>query len=520
MSVKFYGSTTAGVAPASGSLKKRELAFNSTDGKLWTSTDGTDIVLVASNKGLAWSDTVTYDIGDIVSADGQLWISNTQGLNEDPTTSANWNQAVPESVNVAHDPLVQYSEGDIVISNGQLYVAPVGGATTVPPAGWIAVAKPEVGGASYDAAGAASGHIVYSLGDMVTESGQAYFLSTSPETTPGTFTLSDWTPIGTTPVIGTGWADNTDYLVGNIVSDSGDLWIALNDHTSLTGDNALGEPHQPGQSNWEIATRHEKGGIAWETDIDYKVGDIVTFAGAGYFSIADHISTQFINDVNSWRRISPIEVGGKEWNDHTAYKTGDMIMESGIAYFCNTLHLPTIFSTELGLGYWTPISHGGSEWNNHHGYALGDIVSYQGGVYFCNTEILAPGPFEGYIWPWDTSIWIQLGTGGSSWITDTVYNAGDIITEGAVVYFCNTPHTSDVFSTDSANWTQVGIPEKGGKIYDAATVYDIGDEVTSNGKSYIALTPGSNALPIAPLTTNTNWTNDIIVDPGTYSQSL
>jgi len=323
MSVKFYGSTTNTNAPASGSLGTRELAFNSTDGKLWTSTDGTDIVLVASNKGLAWSDTVTYDIGDIVSADGQLWISNTPSLNEDPTTSANWNQAVPESVNLTHNPLVQYNEGDIVISNGELYVAPPGGAITdVPPTGWIAVVKPEVGGTLYDAAGSASGHIVYSLGDMVTEGSQAYFLSTQSETTPGTFTLSDWTPIGTTPGTGTGWADDTDYLVGDVVSDDGDLWIATGDHTSLTGDNALGEPHQPGQSNWEIATKHEKGGVAWETDIVYKVGDIVTFDESGYFSIVDHTSTQFINDVYNWRRISPIEVGGKAWNDHTAFKEG------------------------------------------------------------------------------------------------------------------------------------------------------------------------------------------------------
>ncbi len=223
MGLKFYGSGTTSVIPANSSLGIRELGLNWTDGKIFTSTDGTDIVEVTSNRGVDYKTTTTYAIGDVVSYDDNLWIAKSPVLATVPGTTGQWIK-VSSTTSSAHDPSAQYAEGDTVIVDGVLYVAPVGGETVnVPPAGgWIVVSKPEVGGIS--------------------------------------------------------WSVPVNYVLGDVVSDSGSLWICVNPHTSAAGDISDGQPNQPLQTGWVMAHSDatELGGVEYNSGYTYSIGDIVT----------------------------------------------------------------------------------------------------------------------------------------------------------------------------------------------------------------------------------------------------
>ncbi len=223
MGIKFLGSGSTGVSPAASSIGTRELAINWADGKLFTSTNGTDVIQVTSDRGVAFKATTTYTAGDIVSSGGDLWLAVLPVQGTAPGTAGQWTK-FSNTTNVTYDSLIIYDEGDIVVGpDDELYVAPVGGVpiagTTPPAAPWTAVSSKDIGGRAYDIIAATAGSIVYELGDVVTEGGVAYFKTTgAAEATPGTFDPTEWTEIGTPEVGGVLWNGTVlDYTAGDIV---------------------------------------------------------------------------------------------------------------------------------------------------------------------------------------------------------------------------------------------------------------------------------------------------------------
>ena len=170
-----------------------------------------------------------------------------------------------------------------------------------------------------------------------------------------------------------------------------------------------------------------------------------------------------------------------------------------------------IYTSTTGADIVQLTSDRGVIYNADTQYKTGDVVTIGDKIYVIGGTPPAAGTSPNAA----NSIEFSPERGGIAFDAATTYVTGDVVVEAGVAYFSIAGSAAHAFAP--TEWTQVSMPEKGGKIYNATTIYDIGDEVTLNGKSYIALTSGSNALPGNNVIENGDWTNDIIVDPGSYS---
>ncbi len=96
MGIKFRSKTSTG-NPAASAIKERELELNLADGKLFTSSDGTDVIEIARETGgNAWSPTANYRLGDMVATapGGFIHHAVRDNLNQDPATDTgdDWTQ--------------------------------------------------------------------------------------------------------------------------------------------------------------------------------------------------------------------------------------------------------------------------------------------------------------------------------------------------------------------------------------------------------------------------------------------
>ena len=133
------------------------------------------------------------------------------------------------------------------------------------------------------------------------------------------------------------------------------------------------------------------------------------------------------------------------------------------------------------------------------------IVSPATGLCIYNTTTLQLNIYNG-------TIWKSAGSGISNWETAFNYAIGDVVIESNKIYQANTAHTSSVFATDIANWTQLAndLTDSAGILPLAsggtnknitpsagAIVYSDGDsfELTSVGASGQALVSNGASAP-------------------------
>lgn len=76
------------------------------------------------------------------------------------------------------------------------------------------------------------------------------------------------------------------------------------------------------------------------------------------------------------------------------------------------------------------------------------IASPLSGSCVYNTSTLQLNVYNG-------TIWKSAGGGISNWETSFNYAVGDVVIESNKIYQCNTAHTSTVFASQIANWTQI-----------------------------------------------------------------
>ncbi len=124
--------------------------------------------IAATNEGDEWVGNVNYEVGDITSLGGVVYVATLDNRNLSPAVSPNnWRIVTSTSV---FDPIRPYFDGDIVAHNGKLFIAPAGGIgagviPTVPatPGEWILATPSERGGVKWVAT------TTYIAGDTATE---------------------------------------------------------------------------------------------------------------------------------------------------------------------------------------------------------------------------------------------------------------------------------------------------------------------------------------------------------------
>jgi hypothetical protein len=186
------------------------------------------------------------------------------------------------------------------------------------------------------------------------------------------------------------------------------------------------------------------------------------------------------------------------WATAFAYVKDDIVRYGAKTYVCMVTHTSSAnFYTDLNNATtrWNEMIDGyewTADWSPTTFYQVNDLAKYGGILYRCTTSHTSGSTLEAGIANW--TIHVSTEDWLNTWTATTFYNVNDVVRWGAVVYRCNTAHTSASFTStplvpatdylglenDLAKWTVIhsGTDWKG--IYSANQRYKLGDIVRYN----------------------------------------
>ena len=200
------------------------------------------------------------------------------------------------------------------------------------------------------------------------------------------------------------------------------------------------------------------------------------------------------------------------WASAAAYVKDDIVRYGAKTFVCMVTHTSSVnFYTDLNNATtrWNEMIDGyewTTDWAATTFYQVNDLAKYGGIVYRCTTSHTSGSTLEAAIANWtvhvSTEDWLN------TWTATTFYNVNDVVRWGAIVYRCNTAHTSATFAStidpdtglviaatdyrgleyDQANWTVIhsGTDWKG--VYTVNTRYKLGDIVRYNSSIWYCTT--------------------------------
>ena len=242
-------------------------------GNLPTDTDFWALMLEGFNFRGEWSSVASYELSDLVTYGGKVYLALRDTVNDNPATAgADW-QVFVEGIQWEGEwsSLATYQVGDVVKYGGVVYIATANSSNSTPnltSVSWeVLVYGLEYKGTYNDATG-------YKLNDIVLYGGTSYIAlqpGTGNEPTPGAY----W-DIFTSGFQWEGeWSDATQYQTGDLTRYGGVVYVASQD---VIGTSPTDEDY------WEVFTE----GIAWKGAYSgattYNKNDIVASAGSSWIA--------------------------------------------------------------------------------------------------------------------------------------------------------------------------------------------------------------------------------------------
>lgn len=242
-------------------------------GNLPTDTDFWALMLEGFNFRGEWSSGSSYELSDLVTYGGKVYLALRDTAGDNPATSAlDWEVFV-EGIQYEGDwsSGANYQVGDVVKYGGVVYIATQNSANQT-PTGSSAYWEILVYGLEYK--GTYNDSTSYKLNDIVLYGGTSYIAlqpGTGNEPTPGPF----WGVFTEGFQFQGVWDDATPYQTGDVVNYGGVVYVALQDSTNTSPEDV---------AYW--ATLIE--GIAWKGTYSgsatYNKNDIVASAGSSWIA--------------------------------------------------------------------------------------------------------------------------------------------------------------------------------------------------------------------------------------------
>ena len=313
------------------------------------------------------------------------------------------------------------------------------------------------------------------------------------------------------------WNDATSYLVDDVVSNGGQTYICVENHTSAA---LFATDLDENPSYWNLIS----GGITWKNEWDtntyYDAGDIVRYGGIVYICTTAHTSAATTalgleDDSGSWQEFAADLYWSGAWTTNTRYRKNDLVSYGGITYVCNTYHTSAATSTlglEDDLGLWDEFNQGITylaDWTDAVRYRENDVVKYGASTWICTTYHTSTSTFDNSKW----SLFVEGIEFENTWNGSNTYQIGDIVTYGGYSYVCKQNHSTSQTpsATSSAYWDvyTTGFNFQGDW---TATSYKVGDVVRVGGYTYVAKLDNSSQQPPNltywnRLNSGVNWTN-------------
>jgi hypothetical protein len=298
----------------------------------------------------------------------------------------------------AYSSATEYERNDVVQYGGNVYVYTLGTASTgnlpTNTAFWALMVE------GFNYRGIWSSATQYLISDLVSFGGKIYIaLRDTLADNPVTET-SDWSVfVDGIQYEGT-WASGTSYQKGDVVKYGGNIWIAVNNNSASapTSSNA----------NWDILVYGVEWKGAYASGTAYKVNDIVSYGGKAYINIL--ASTGVVpTNVTNWALFSQGFQFEGTWSSSANYQAGDVVNYGGLVYVAIADSLNSAPTDTL---YWAVLIEGISwegTYNSLNTYNKNDIVSYGGSSWIAkqntqgntpaagaNWDVLAAGTFPDY----------------------------------------------------------------------------------------------------------------------------
>jgi hypothetical protein len=221
----------------------------------------------------------------------------------------------------------------------------------------------------------------------------------------------------------------------------------------------------------------------WDSLTSYLISDLVSYGGKIYIALRDTVSDNPVTATSDWSVfVDGIQYEGS-WSSGTSYQKGDVVKYGGNIWIATANNSATI--PVIGGLSWEILIYG-VEWkgayNDSTAYKVNDIVSYGGKSYI---NILAATGAEPAANPTNWAIFSSGFQWEGTWSSATSYQAGDVVGYGGLVYVAIADSLNSA-PTDTLYWAVLieGISWKG--TYSGSTTYNKNDIVSYSGSSWIA----------------------------------
>ena len=306
------------------------------------------------------------------------------------------------------------------------------------------------------------------------------------------------------------WLPGATYIKDDIVRHGGNNYVCMVGHISDQVSSSTDLNRTP--SYWLLMSDGYAWRGNWSVDTRYKINDLFKYDATIYRVLEEHVSNEDasigITDTAQSKIIAFAANGNWRinWGPLTRYRVGDFALYGGRLYKCIEEHSSssTVSGLETDASKWQlqlRTDDYKKEWTLNTRYKADDVVRYGALVYRCNTghtsaTTIANG-LEDDLSKWDVLLNGIRYVGGwqdSSDSTGTRYRVGDIVKYGPTLWRCKEAHTS-ASSFDETKF-DIWLPGLGYEnIWDAAVTYQPGDIVTYGGYTYTSMTNNVGSPP-------------------------
>jgi hypothetical protein len=298
----------------------------------------------------------------------------------------------------------------------------------------------DLGKFRFDYRGSYSGATTYERNDVVTYGGNVYVYKLTTATAGNLPTDSAFWDLMVEGFNYRGvWSSSTTYLISDLVSYGGKIYIALRD---TEADNPVTSP-----SDWSVFVDGIQYEGSWASGTSYQKGDVVKYGGNIWIAVNNNSASAPTSSNANW----DILVYGVEWKgayaSGTAYKINDIVSYGGKAYINIVASTGTVPTNTTN---WALFSQGfqfEGTWSSLTNYQSGDVVNYGGLVYVAIADSLNSAPTDPLYW----AVLIEGISWKGSYNALTTYNKNDIVSFGGSSWIAkqNTTGNSPVAG---ANW--------------------------------------------------------------------
>lgn len=176
----------------------------------------------------------------------------------------------------------------------------------------------------------------------------------------------------------------------------------------------------------------------WQNNIYYFENDSVIYNNLIYKCNTAHVSAATFtpSEESNWDLVADTG-GAKEWQTEVEYRQDQLVTYKGILYKSNNKHTSAA-DFETDIANWNMVFTSISQWQTDTYYPLNIIIYYNNTLYRC-INAHTSGLTTIYD---DGSYWTLFHNIISTWAADTYYFAGQIVTYNNALYRCNLAHTS------------------------------------------------------------------------------